>query len=82
MNILKYFSMICNGCDENFLNFHYHKSNNKGQVIYCHGLLRCQSVKQCEIIHNRDKNAVQNMLMIVNSGKRPNIFTRGNSCSR
>ena len=69
--------------------FHYHKSKkpkNKGQVIFCHGLLRCQSVKhQCEIIHNRDKNAVQNMLRIVDSvlktGKRPDIFTREKSCT-
>ena len=47
----------------------------------CHGLLRCQSVKHnCEIIHNRDKNAVQNMLNIVssifNTGKRPEAFCR------
>jgi len=47
----------------------------------CHGLLRCQSVKpKCEIIHNRDKNAVQNMLEIVShvfqKGKRPSIFRR------
>ncbi len=82
-------SMICNGCDEKVEHFHYHESKkpkNKGQVISCHGLLRCQSVKhECEIIHNRDKNAVQNMLRIVESvlktGKRPNIFTRENSCS-
>ncbi len=82
-------SMICNGCDGKLEKFHYHKSKkpkNKGQVISCHGLLRCQSVKhQCEIIHNRDKNAVQNMLRIVDSvlkiGKRPNIFTREKSCT-
>jgi hypothetical protein len=47
----------------------------------CHGLLRCQSVKhKSEIFHNRDKNAVQNMLNIVKSiletGKRPHIFCR------
>jgi len=34
----------------------------------------------CEIYHNRDKNAVQNMLKIVksifNTGKRPEIFCR------
>jgi len=45
------------------------------------GILRCQSVKHnCEIYHNRDKNAVQNMLKIVksifNTGKRPDIFCR------
>ncbi len=82
-------SMICNGCDEKLEKFHKHKSKkpkNEGQEISCHGLLRCQSVKhECEIIHNRDKNAVQNMLRIVDSilktGKRPNIFTRENSCT-
>jgi hypothetical protein len=35
---------------------------------------------QCNLIHNRDKNAVQNMLNIVesifNTGKRPIKFTR------
>ena len=34
----------------------------------------------CEIYHNRDKNAVQNMLKIVksifNTGKRPEVFCR------
>ncbi len=53
--------------------------------IVCHithnGLLRCKSVKHnCEIIHNIDKNAMQNMLNIVNSvlntGKRPDAFCR------
>ena len=33
---------------------------------------------QCKIIHNRDNNAVQNMLNIVenifSTGKRPNLF--------
>lgn len=53
---------------------------NKTEEL-CHGLLRCQSVKpKCEIIHNRDKNAVQNMLEIVNhifqKGNRPSIFRR------
>ncbi len=82
-------SMICNGCDGKLKSFHYHKSKkpkNKGQVISCHGLLRCQSVKHsCELIHNRDKNAVQNMLRIVESvlkrGTRPDIFKRENSCT-
>ena len=40
-----------------------------------------KSVKHnCEIYHNRDKNAVQNMLKIVksifNTGKRPKVFCR------
>ena len=54
------------------------KENKKETVS---GLLRCSSVKpKCEIIHNRDKNAVQNMLSIVenifSTGKRPEIFCR------
>jgi hypothetical protein len=49
--------------------------------ITINGLLSHQEDKQKrEIIHNRDKNAVQNMLNIVKSiftiGKRPDIFTR------
>jgi hypothetical protein len=55
------------------------KKENKEETV--HGLLRCQSIKpKCEIIHNRDKNAVQNMLKIVKSifdvGKRPDAFCR------
>ena len=55
------------------------KKENKEETV--HGLLRCQSIKQkCEKIHNRDKNAVQNMLNIVSTifekGKRPEIFCR------
>ena len=57
------------------------KLKKEGKTEFCHGLLRCQSVKhKSEIFHNRDKNAVQNMLNIVKSvfdtGKRPNIFCR------
>lgn len=52
---------------------------NKNELV--NGLLRCQSVKpKCEIIHNRDKNAVINMLSIVKSvfdtGLRPKQFIR------
>ena len=55
------------------------KKDNKKEFV--HGLLRCQSIKhKSEIIHNRDKNAVKNMLNIVKSifetGKRPEIFCR------
>jgi len=79
-------SKLCNCCHnelEKFLERESHKpklkNDNKKELV--NGLLRCQSVKpQCEIIHNRDKNAVQNMLYIVEiifkSGKRPTIFTR------
>jgi hypothetical protein len=79
-------SKLCNCCNgelEHFLERPSQKpklkKENKTEI--CHGLLRCQSVKhKSEIFHNRDKNAVQNMLNIVKSvfdtGKRPNIFCR------
>ena len=66
-------SKLCNNC-HNELEY-FMKRNNK----FIHGLL-CHTDNQhtCEIIHNRDKNAVQNMLYIINSikdtGKKPNIF--------
>lgn len=77
-------SMLCNCCHnelETFKEIPSKKPKRKGETEICHGLLRCQSVKpKCEIIHNRDKNAVQNMLEIVNSvftlGKRPHVFCR------
>jgi len=55
------------------------KKENKTEI--CNGLLRCKSVTpKCQVIHNRDKNAVQNMLDIVDSifttGERPVIFCR------
>ena len=79
-------SKLCNCCNgelEHFLERPSQKpklkKENKTEI--CHGLLRCQSVKhKSEIFHNRDKNAVQNMLNIVKSvfdtGKRPTIFCR------
>jgi len=66
-------SKLCNNC-HNELEY-FMKRNNK----FIHGLL-CHTDNQhkCEIIHNRDKNAVQNMLYIINSikntGKKPYIF--------
>lgn len=79
-------SMLCNECHEELEKFmerlshkpHLYKEEKKELV---HGLLRCKSVKhECEIIHNRDKNAVQNMLYIVKSifetGKRPVEYSR------
>ena len=56
--------------EENEL-FHKRKSKKpkmKGKEELVHGLLRCQSLK-CKIIHNRDKNAVKNMLKIVEDYK-------------
>jgi transposase len=78
-------SKLCNCCNEElekFLEKPSKKPKNKGKTEICHGLLRCQSVKhKSEVFHNRDKNAVQNMLSIVksiiNTGKRPEIFCRG-----
>ena len=79
-------SKLCNCCNgelEHFLERPSQKPKLKkeNKIEICHGLLRCQSVKhKSEIFHNRDKNAVQNMLNIVKSvfdtGKRPNIFCR------
>jgi hypothetical protein len=79
-------SKLCNCCNgelEHFLERPSQKPKLKkeGKTEICHGLLRCQSVKhKSEIFHNRDKNAVQNMLNIVKSvfdtRKRPNIFCR------
>uniref|UniRef100_A0A6C0AG02 Cas12f1-like TNB domain-containing protein n=1 Tax=viral metagenome TaxID=1070528 RepID=A0A6C0AG02_9ZZZZ len=79
-------SKICNCCGgnlEKFLERKSHKPNlyREGKEEVVHGLLRCQSItRECKIIHNRDKNAVQNMLNIVNSvfktGRRPDVFCR------
>ena len=79
-------SKLCNCCNEELEHFlerpsQKPKLKKEGKTEICHGLLRCQSVKhKCEIFHNRDKNAVQNMLNIVNSvfdtGKRPEVFCR------
>ena len=54
--------------------FHKRKSQKpkmKGKEEIVNGLLRCQSLK-CKIIHNRDKNAVKNMLKIVKNIKEKN----------
>ena len=77
-------SKLCNCCNEEiekFLEKPSQKPKRKGETDLCHGILRCQSIKhKSEIFHNRDKNAVQNMLNIVKSvlniGKRPEIFCR------
>jgi len=77
-------SKQCNSCHDKLEKFHKKINKNTGKEYLCHGLLRCQSVKhKREIIHNRDKNAVQNMLKITQSlfdtGQRPEIFTRTES---
>ena len=79
-------SKLCNCCCEELEYFKERLSNkpklkkeNKIETVY--GLLRCQSIKhKSEIIHNRDKNAVRNMLNIVKSvfktGNRPEAYCR------
>ena len=79
-------SKLCNCCNEELEYFLERPSKKpklikEGKTEICNGILRCQSVKhKSEIFHNRDKNAVQNMLNIVksvlNTGKRPEIFCR------
>ena len=79
-------SKLCNCCHDELEYFKERLSKkpklmkeNKKEIV--HGLLRCQSIKhKSEIIHNRDKNAVRNMLNIVKSvfetGKRPEVYCR------
>ena len=84
-------SKLCNCCNEEIEPFLERKSYKpkdikKDKFITVHGLLRHTDDKhKCELIHNRDKNAVQNMLNIVehikNTGKRPNKFSRSTSCT-
>jgi len=79
-------SKLCNCCHNEIKPFmirQCHKPNDikVNKKITINGLLSHQEDKhKCEIIHNRDKNAVQNMLNIVKNiftiGKRPDIFTR------
>lgn len=76
----------CLGDLEPFMIRKSHKSKDikKNKMITVNGLLHHEDVKlKCELIHNRDKNAVQNMLNIVDSifrtGKRPKIFSRTDS---
>jgi len=77
-------SKLCNCCHnelEKFMERPSKKPKSQDKVYFCHGILRCQSKKpQCNVIHNRDKNAVQNMLNIVesifNTGHRPTKFCR------
>jgi hypothetical protein len=79
-------SKLCNCCHqeiEPFLTRESHRPNDyqTGRKITIHGLLSHKENKlNCEIIHNRDKNAVQNMLYIVKhifeKGKRPEVFSR------
>lgn len=79
-------SKLCNCCHqeiEPFLTRESHRPNDyqTGRKITINGLLSHKENKlNCEIIHNRDKNAVQNMLYIVKhifeKRKRPEAFSR------
>jgi len=87
-------SKMCNSCHQELEKFLTRKSNKpkdkkKNKTILVNGLLRHEVVnpkgeqehkRVCNIIHNRDKNAVQNMLYIVEqikkTGKRPEPFVR------
>jgi hypothetical protein len=79
-------SKLCNCCHQEIAPFlerksHKPKDIKNGKNIVCHGLLCHKDIKpSCEIIHNRDKNAVQNMLYIVEHIKkyktRPTEFSR------
>ena len=79
-------SKLCNSCHEEIEPFlerksHKPKDYKESKIITVNGLLRHTDDKlTCELIHNRDKNAVQNMLNIIEeikkTGKRPLNFTR------
>ena len=79
-------SKLCNCCHKEIEPFmtrlsHKPKDNKIEKKILVNGLLSHKEDKhECEIIHNRDKNAVQNMLYIVKhifeTGKRPEAFNR------
>jgi len=89
-------SKLCNCCHKELDKFLIRKSNKpkdimKNKNILVNGLLRHEVVNSdeeqehleiCKIYHNRDKNAVQNMISIIEelkkSGKRPLCFTREN----
>ena len=79
-------SKLCNCCHNELEPFLYRESKKPKDIkinkkILINGLLHHTDVKpECEIIHNRDKNAVQNMLYIVETlkttGKRPEKYSR------
>lgn len=89
-------SKLCNCCHKELDKFLIRKSNKpkdimKNKNILVNVLLRHEVVNSdeeqehleiCKIYHNRDKNAVQNMISIIEelkkSGKRPLCFTREN----
>lgn len=66
-------SLLCNNCENKLSKFLDVKSKKpwlNGKIYKSHGILRCQSsTQECNVIHNRDKNAVKNMLKLVESYK-------------
>ncbi len=65
-------SKLCNGCEKELSRFKEVKSKRpktEGKIKESYGLLRCQSSAGCNVIHNRDKNSVKNMLKIVENYK-------------
>lgn len=64
-------SQLCNCCENKlskFLDVKSKKPWSKNKIYKSNGILRCQSSTQlCNVIHNRDKNAVKNMLKLVNN---------------
>lgn len=87
-------SKLCNCCHQELDKFLTRASNKpkdkkKNKKILVNGLLKHtvsnpegeqNQIPLCTIIHNRDKNAVQNMLYIVEhilkTGSRPEVYTR------
>ena len=87
-------SKLCNCCHQELDKFLTRTSNKpkdkkKNKKILVNGLLKhtvsnpegeLNQIPLCKIIHNRDKNAVQNMLNIVEhikkTGSRPEAYTR------
>jgi hypothetical protein len=79
-------SIRCNKCHNELETFIERPRRNPkhkdDKTVYpVHGLLRCSTdVLLCQLIHNRDKNAVQNMLYIIEelkrTGKRPLLYSR------
>jgi hypothetical protein len=77
-------SKLCNECEEELSKFLKRKSSNpkkSNEEELVSGILRCQSsTHKSEIYHNRDKNAVKNMLKItetlISTKERPKKYKR------
>ena len=78
-------SLTCNECGGELSKFFPKEKkgkNGESKEVLCHGLLRCETSKEqsCKTVHNRDKNAVKNMLAILDHlfefGARPKEFSR------